>query len=169
MKTLVLSVLAILGMGLATAQETPVELEDVTLSSKNAKFLNTVKDENSPDFAIELQLHAAHFDLLRSPYYEGDVPCDYLIRFQTAQGNMYATYNEKGDIIKCLEKYNDVVLPNELRQEVIQDHRGWRLDDSQYTSVYKNERLLKKEYKVKLKNGDIKKTVIVDLRNHNEH
>lgn len=168
MKTLVLSVLAILTIGFAAAQETPVELEDVTVSSKNAKFLNLVQDEHTPTIAVDLQAEAATYDLMRSPIYRGSGKSDYFVEFQSDKGSMYTTYNREGEITRCMEKYNDIALPKAVRDQVFEDHKGWGLADSEYSSLYKNSKIAKREYRVKIKNGKSSKVITVDLNEENQ-
>lgn len=163
MKTIILSAIALMSFSLIVAQETPVVLEDVTVSSKNARFLHLMQDENTPNHALELQSVAANYDLIRSRYYRGGAQNSYFIEFQTDNGSMYTTYNKKGAITKCHEEYNDIALPKAVRDEIFRDHPGWILDDTRYSTLYKNNDISKRIYKVKLKNGQNKKVVTIDL------
>ena len=163
MKTLVLSVLALLSFSIIVAQETPVELEDVTVSSKNNKFLDLMQDEYTPSHAVELQAEAASYDLIRSPYYRGSGKSDYFIEFKTDNGSMYTTYDNKGAITRCQEKYRDIALPKAVRDQIFEQYDGWELDGNQYATLFKDAAVSKRIYKVKIKKGDDKKVVTIDL------
>ena len=164
MKTLVLSVLAIMGVAIVAAQETPVELEDVTVSAKNSVFLNKMQDEYTPNHAIDMQSKAASYDLIHSEYYRGSTKSDYFIEFKSDKGSMYTTYDRKGEITRCKENYKNVALPVEVRDEILKDNLGWELVGSEYATLYKDDEVHKKVYKVHLKKGADKKVMIIDLR-----
>lgn len=164
MKTLLIGALAILGLGIVSAQETPVELEDVTVSPKNSKFLHAMQDDYTPNHARDMEMMAASYDLIHSEYYRGSAKSDYFIEFKSDKGSMYTTYDKKGEITKCQEKYKDIALPVEVRNEIIKDNPGWELTGCEYTTLYKDDEVYKKIYKVDLKKGRNKKIMIIDLK-----
>ncbi|WP_224490392.1 hypothetical protein [Robertkochia flava] len=164
MKTLVLSALAILGIGILSAQETPVELEDVTVSPKNSTFLHAMQDEYTPNHAIKMQNKAASYDLIHSEHYRGSAKSDYFIEFKSDKGSMYTTYDRRGEITKCQEKYKDIALPVAVRDEILKDNLGWEYRGCDYTTLYKDDEVFKKIYKVTLKKGRDKKIMIIDLK-----
>ncbi|THD67850.1 hypothetical protein E7Z59_09375 [Robertkochia marina] len=173
MKTLVVTVLAILSFGIITAQETPVVLEDVVVSSKNQKFLNAVQDDYTPDVAREMEALAARYELNQphTPYYlthlDNITETDYVVEFFSTKGYMYALYDENGDISVCSERYKDISLPKPVRDQVYNENEGWQIDKNQYKSVFKNDKLIKKEYKMHLSNGNDSRVVVVDVHNRN--
>ncbi|WP_224490391.1 hypothetical protein [Robertkochia flava] len=168
MKTLVVSMLAILTIGIVTAQEVPVELEDVVVSAKNEKFLSTVQDEYTPDIARDMEALAARYDLEHNPFSLTHITnitqTDYVVEFISNKGYMYAVYDENGDISVCSERYKNIAIPKPVRDQVYNENTGWQIDKNQYKSVFKDDQLIKREFKMYLKNGDNNKVVIVDLQ-----
>lgn len=166
MKTLILTTMALLSYCFIHAQETPVELEDVTVSAKNSKFLRVMQDEYTPSHAAELHSQVANFDFVPGEEYRGSGKDDYFVEFRSDHGSMYTTFDANGQITRCKEKYWEIRLPGLIRERVFKDHQGWSLDGSQYTAIYKDEKVSKRAYKVKLKKGANKKVVTIDLDDH---
>lgn len=167
MKTLVLSVLAILTFGIISAQEVPVVLEDVVVSAKNERFLNLVQDENTPEYARQMEAIAARYDFepvnYKLTHLNNITETDCVVEFFTNKGYMYAVYDEEGDISLCSERYKNISLPKSIRDQVYKENQGWLIDKNQYKSVFKDDQVIKKEYKMHLKNGNDSRVVVVNL------
>lgn len=163
MKTFIISALAVFTFGILSAQETTVTLEDVTVTSRNAKFLNVMQDDHTPSMALELQAKAASYNLIESEFYKGSTKSEYHIEFKCKNGSMYTTYNSKGVITRCMEKYTDVLLPESVRDQILEKYQGWSVENSQYSSLYKKNKLNRKKYRVLLSNGDQSKVIEIDL------
>ncbi|WP_224482862.1 hypothetical protein [Robertkochia aurantiaca] len=165
MKTLMTAVIAFLLTGAIYAQETAVELEDVTVSAINDQFLRLVNDDYTPEVAKEVQLQAAMYDLFRNAQYRISARPLTFAEFTCSNGSMYTNFNHDGKIVSCRERYKDVVLPLSIREMVFEDHDGWSLEKNQYQSFFKNDELIKREYQVSLVRGKEKKTMTIDLKN----
>ncbi|MBL7473476.1 hypothetical protein [Robertkochia sediminum] len=163
MKTFIISALAVFSFGILSAQETTVTLEDVTVTSKNSKFIKAMQDDNTPQMALELQAKAANYDLIESEFYRGSTKSEYHIEFKCKRGSMYTTYNSKGEITRCMEKYTDVLLPESIIDKILEQYQGWDVKNSQYSSLYKKNKLNKKKYRILLTNGDQNKVIEIDL------
>lgn len=163
MRAFIISALALFSFGIISAQETTVTLEDVTVSAKNDKFLKAMQDEHTPGMASELQAQAANYNLIESAFYKGSTKSEYHLEFKCDKGSMYTTYNSKGQITRCMEKYTDVLLPETIRDQILDQYKGWNVTNSQYSSLYKKNELRKKKYRITLKNGNQTKVVTIDL------
>ena len=163
MKTLLFFALAFMAAGIVTAQEEAVELEDITVRSKNSNFLHAMQDDYTPNHAITMQNKAASYDLIHSEHFRGSKKCDYFIEFKSEKGSMYTTYDRKGEITRCKENYKNIALPVEVRDEILKDNLGWELKGSEYSTLYKDGEVFKKVYKVYLIKGKEKKIMIIDI------
>ncbi|THD67851.1 hypothetical protein E7Z59_09380 [Robertkochia marina] len=164
MKTVVLSLIALFSFSILIAQDKPVELEDVEVRAKNSHYISSMQDEYTPNHAVKMQNRAATYDLIHSELYRGGTKSEYFIEFKSDKGSMYTTYDKTGEITKSRENYRDIALPVEVRDEILKDNIGWELKGTEYATLYKDEAVYKKVYKITLKKGKDRKIMIIDLR-----
>ena len=83
--------------------------------------------------------------------------------FKASNGDLIALYNNDGKIKSAREKFQNVTLPMSIRKQVFASNGEWTMDRNQFFSVYREDKLVKKRYKVFLSNGEKRKKVIIDL------
>ena len=79
---------------------------------------------------------------------------------------LVAAYGPDGKILRTIEKYNDVPLPDEIRQALQDRFPSWEIVKDVYRIRYEDREGAKKNYKIKLKNGD--KTMRVMMSENGE-
>jgi hypothetical protein len=140
------------------------ELEDVTVTPANLEYLNATKDPHTPDVARELQYKAAGFVVADMPDFDADATDPIEILFMASNGKLLAAYDTDGQILFTNERFENVVLPLEIRKIVFSENKGWQMAENQYRSSYNNKEV-KKRYKINLTDGNTTKQMVINLKN----
>jgi hypothetical protein len=144
----------------------PVELNNVTVSPANENYLYSVRDENTFSVVRVLQEKAAGYDVTKNAKFDNKMKDSFEVVFKATNGSIKALYNRDGKIISARENFKDVVLPMEVRKRAFERNEGWKMSGNQYVSLYSNDDLTTKVYKIKLINQNNKKNVIRDMLNN---
>ena len=92
-----------------------------------------------------------------------DVYDTYTISFYIPEGRIVAAYDKDGKIIRTIERFKNVKLPENILMAVTQRFPNWAIVKDAYKINYMDHAgVTKKEYKIKLKNGDKRMTVKVN-------
>jgi len=127
-----------------------VELPEVEIVAVNYKYLDNVGEPDAAQPVKLLQREVAAFDLKNSEYYE-DQYDDYFISFYIPQGKILASYDKDGNILRTVEKYKNIALPNAVAESVVKNYTGWTIAKNAYlVNYHDNKGVTKKEYKILL-------------------
>lgn len=86
----------------------------------------------------------------------------YQVRFSTRKGYLEADYSKDGELKKSVQKFKDIYLPLDVRNELYRQTKGWEMVKNTY-SARSNGVLLEKEmYRIKVKNGKKSRIVKID-------
>jgi len=168
MKTLLIGLLFLGFTSLTYAQTNggiqAEKLDDVVISPLNISYLNTVKDENTPQVARQLENKAGRFDITESPVFDRNFEAYEVIFNENSEnkGRIVATYDNKGKILSSMERFKDVALPPAVRNSVYKSYPGWTILNDTYLVSYYENRAVKKTYKLKIKKDNTKKTLRLD-------
>jgi hypothetical protein len=136
-----------------------IELEEVVITPVKYKYLFEVVDDDIDRNVKDLQIKLAKFDVTKEDYYDDEYN-GYRVSFYIPEGYAVASYDKDGKLIKTIERYKNVKLPQAVRLAVAERFPNWALDKDIYKVSYSEEKWeSKKIYKLKLTNG--KKTVRV--------
>jgi len=155
MKNLFLSLLCV---GLASPMFAQVikteELSEVVVYATNYKYLNSLASEEPAAIPVKmLERKVAAFNLEDSDYYQDDYDY-YQIRFYIPDGKILAAYNADGKIIRTIEKFKNVKLPESVNNAVLDRFPGWVVSEDAYLVRYHETKGVSKTYKLTLVNGD---------------
>ena len=93
------------------------QLPEVVITAVNYKYLNAVENEDT-DLSVQmLQEHVAMYDLKNSDLY-GDEYDTYTVSFYIPDGKILAAYDKNGEIIRTIERFQNVKLPKDVRNAV---------------------------------------------------
>ena len=163
-------ILGLFIFGLTTqvfSQVTKVEeLSEVVVTSVNYKYLNQTDNKDAVIPVKLLERKAAAYDVQSKDYYEDDYDF-YSVSFYIPDGKIVAVYTPEGKILRTIEKYNNVSLPESVRRSLADRFPKWEPVSDVYRVVYKENRGAKKVYKLKLRNGD--KTMRVKMNEDGEY
>ncbi len=155
MKKLLLSLLCIGFISPMLAQVIKTEeLSEVVVYATNYKYLNSLKSQEPAAIPVQmLERKVAAFNLENSDYYQDDYDY-YQIRFYIPDGKILAAYNADGKIIRTIEKFENVKLPESVNNALLDRFPGWVVSEDVYLVRYHETKGVDKTYKVTLKNGD---------------
>ena len=163
-------ILGLFIFGLTTqifAQVTKVEqLSEVVVTAVNYKYLNQTDNKDAAVPVKLLERKAAAYDIQAQDFYQDDFDF-YTVSFHIPDGKLVAVYNPDGKILRTIEKFNDVRLPEAVSKSLTNRFPKWVAVSDVYRITYKEDRGAKKVYKLKLKNGD--KTMRVKMNEDGEY
>jgi len=162
MKKLLLGFLA---LGLTTQMYAQVvteeQLSEVIVVATNYKYLNDVsRDVESVPVQL-LQDKVATYDLKNSELYQDEYDT-YEITFFIPEGRILAAYDKDGNIIRTIEKFQDIALPKNVSKAVAKRFPGWAISKDVYLVHYSDQTGASKKYKITLSNGDKRMKVKLD-------
>jgi len=153
-------VTGLLVMGLTSlmfAQTT--ELPEVEITAVNYKYLNAVDANDTAINVKKLEEKVAMFDLKNSELYSDEYT--YKVSFYIPDGKIVAAYDRNGNIVRIIEKFNNIKLPEAVRMSISKRFPNWIINTDIYRVDYRDGNA-KKVYKVLLKNGDEKMRIKID-------
>lgn len=160
LKLVVFTCLTILGIQSTTfAQET---LPPVTVTSLNYKYLKSVADPNAAQKVNMLERKAASYNVKESDYYDDEFE-QYYVSFYLPKGQVLATYDKNGKMLRTAERFSNVVLPASVRTAIVNAYPDWTIAKDVYlVNYHAGSNHLSKVYKVVLENGDRRMRVKTD-------
>lgn len=156
-------------LGLASqifAQVTKVEeLSEVVVTAVNYKYLNAVDNSEAAIPVQMLERKAAAFDVQEQDYYMDDYDY-YTVSFFIPEGKIVAVYDPDGKIMRTIERFEDVKLPEAVSKAIAERFPGWEVSKDLYRVNYSESKGANKSYKIKLTNDD--KTLRVKITDTGE-
>ena len=156
MKKLIVG-LVILGLTIQTyAQEVKTEkLSEVVIAATNYKYLNKVGLENADVSVALLEQKVASYDLKKADFYNDEYD-SYVVSFFIPDGKILAAYDKDGNLLRTAEKFKNVKLPIEVRNNVAKQYPNWGFEKDVYLVNYYDSSSgeINKKYKITLVNGD---------------
>lgn len=141
----------LLGFGLpAFAQE---KLPEITVKAVRYKYLSAVDQKELAQPVKMMERQVTEYDIKKSDLYEDDYGT-YFISFFIPQGEILATYDQDGKILRTAEKYKNVALPVIISQAVKERYPNWKIATDVYFVNYYEDSGALKLYKLTLQNGD---------------
>jgi len=139
-----------------------VTLPEVEVIARNYKYLDDVYVSGVGAPVEALQRYATEFDLKNSEYYEDEYD-KYFISFFIPDGKILASYDKDGNILRTIEKYKNIKLPNEVAQSITKNYSGWTIAENVYLVNYHDTRgVMRKEFKILLERGNRRMRVRTD-------
>ncbi len=129
------------------------ELSEVVVMAVNYKYLNQVDNTEAAIPVKMLERKAAAYDVTSQDFYQDDFDF-YTVSFYIPDGKLVAVYDAEGKIIRTIEKFNNVSLPDAVKKSVLKRYPNWTIVKDVYRVSYAEAKGAKKTYKLKLKNGD---------------
>ncbi len=129
------------------------ELSEVVVTAVNYKYLNEVDNSEAAIPVQMLERKAAAFDVREQEYYQDDYAF-YTVSFFIPDGKIVAVYDPDGKILRTIEKFKDINLPDAVKKSLAERFPNWEVVSDVYRVSYSEEKGASKSYKVKLKNGD---------------
>lgn len=160
LKLIVCTCMTIIGFSAnAIAQET---LPPVTVKSLNYKYLKSVAEPNAANKVDLLERKAATYNVKESDYYDDEFE-QYYVSFYLPKGQVLATYDKDGKVLRTAERFSNIVLPTIVRTAVTSTYPEWTIAKDVYlVNYHAGSNHLSKVYKIVLENGDRRKRIKTD-------
>ncbi len=139
-----------------------VVLEGVTVTPLNMNYLNSVEDENLPEFVKNLESKAARFNITESSVYDEDFEAFEVI-FSHSNGSIIATYDSKGKIMETTERFKNITLPYNVRNKIYSKNPGWSIHSDAYLVNYYHDKEVKKTCVLQLRKDGKRKNLKIDM------
>lgn len=155
--------LFVIGMSFqALAQEPVVEkLSEIRIVAADYKYLDQANSEEVSVPVKMLREKVASYNVKDSPFYRDDYEL-YSISFYIPEGKILAAYDQDGKLLRTIERFKDVTLPQDVTQAVVKRFPKWTISNDVYRVSYHNEKGVDKKYKLRLENGDERMWVKID-------
>ncbi len=131
----------------------PEELKEVNLVAVNYKYLDAVTKQEVAIPVKKLEQHVARYDIKSSEIYHDDYDT-YDIRFFIPEGSILAAYDSDGKLIRTIEKYKNIGIPDAVRKTVREKYPNWSISNNVYLVNYHDLKGAEKKYKLKLEKGN---------------
>ena len=154
-------VLLVLGLTSHMVAQDIEQLKEVVVTAVNYKYLSAVDNSEAAIPVQTLERQVARFNVEEQDLYIDDY-ATYNVSFYIPDGKIVAAYNEKGEVVKTIEKFENVQLPEEVRASLNSRFPKWEVVKDVYRVSYTADKGATKIYKVKLKNGDKTMRVKID-------
>jgi hypothetical protein len=139
-----------------------ITLPEVEIAAVNYKYLNAVDSDNIAVNVKMLQEKVALYDVKKSDLYVDDYST-YTVTFYIPEGKILAAYDKKGKLIRTIEKFKDVRLPAIVINSIAKRFPNWAMNNDVYRVEYHSDKgATKKQYKVKITNGEFVQTIKVN-------
>lgn len=168
MKTILKS-LIFLGLTSLSYSQSSNEIKDIKLDKalltqdKNVSYLKKVENKNSPEIARKLEDDASKFDITKSKTYENTFDT-YEVIFKGTNGNIVAAYDDNGKLLNTYEKFENVALPENVKNTVLKEYSDWTIHKTNYLVNYFNGKnsAVKKVYQIQIMKGNDKMNLKID-------
>ncbi|MES2240534.1 MAG: hypothetical protein V4497_09795 [Bacteroidota bacterium] len=125
------------------------ELPSVVIKRIGTDFSIYIPDKN-PDINVrKLQEEFVAYDIGKN--YEGEET--YLVILNHDKNSLAATYNDKGKLIRVVENYENVKLPNEVIYSIYKSYPEWNIVNDKFLYTQVEGDVIKKQYDLKIQKG----------------
>lgn len=149
--------LLVLGQEKSDLELSSDELPTVVIKNAGDDFSVYLPDRNPDQKVRQLQNKFIGYNLGKTE--EGFD--EYLVLFEGEDASLAATYNEKGKLLRVVEKYQNVKLPRKVIFSVYKEYPDWAIVQDKFLYTQKDGDVLKKQYNLKIKKGNETKKIVV--------
>ena len=158
-------ILGLLALGLTIPAYTQVvkveELSEVVVRPMNYKYLNAADSKVAAIPVKMLERTVAAYDVTEADFYQDDFDF-YTVSFFIPDGKIVAVYDGTGQIVRTIEKFENIALTDAVKNAVLDRFPNWTVTKDVYRVTYSDDKGANKIYKLILVNGDKKMRVKVN-------
>lgn len=129
----------------------------------NDSYLNTMSDFKGSKKIVKLQNMVANYNIKEADVYRKNSPTTYTVNFKEGNNELTAVYNKEGQLLNCLENYQEIRLPYEFSSELIKENPGWGINEVYCNIHYSVESDKAIQYTVVLKKGKKSKKIKINV------
>lgn len=172
MKTLIFYLTVALWAGVMNAQEV-IQLNetrvgfnplDANVTSNGTSFSFSVKEAYAGQFEQDpLLFMMEHFDVNNFISQIADKQHDYFqVTFKSRKGVFIADFDKKGNLLGSSQRFESVVLPQELRKQLAEKYKGWSVLKTVHKARGNGGENTVDFYQLKIANGKKKKNLKIN-------
>lgn len=160
MKTLIY--LMVLALTITTQAQNVIELEEAVLFAPNTSKMLTQKDYQSfkvtekfrHDFSRDpIAFQRENFNILEYiNHFRNEKYDTYYVNFESSNGRLEVQFDKNGKLLKNRQWFSNVDLPEKIKHQLQNEHKGWIMVKNKYFSKGKGEMTDKTVYWIKLEN-----------------
>ncbi len=140
-----------------------IELSEVNVSV-NYKYLDAIDLDQIPIPVKILTEKVLNFEANKDDLYDDEYDT-YRVSFFIPDGKVVAAYDNTGKILRTIEKYKNIRLPQDVLQAIAERFPNWAVIEDVYEVNYHCDKgITKKHYKIKLENQDKIVTIKTDAK-----
>ncbi len=130
-----------------------IVLSEVEVSPINMDYRDKVLMEDLPNHVAVLERKVLRFNIRESLYYD-KYSQHFRVDFISKYGEISATYDRDGKILKTDERFEAIVFPPVIQNKIDEEYPNWAIHRDSYSVSYHHEAGVKKMYRAQLrKNG----------------
>lgn len=136
-------------------------LASIASTGRNQNYLKSVYSASASQHVRQLENEVNNYDIYKENTYAA--PNDtYVVKFRNNEGDILATYNGNGQLIKSVEKFNHVRIPQPVLETLQKNFKGWTLHEAGYRVAYLKNKKAKKIYMLQLMKNQHKMNLKID-------
>ncbi|MGA8854535.1 MAG: hypothetical protein WB492_10205 [Christiangramia sp.] len=166
----IITLILVLGWVLTSYSQKVIQLEETKLNFEPTAKIVFEDYENGiikvkENYATQFQADAIafikeNFDIVQYLNYQNVAPEEIIIVTATSsKGRLIATYDGRGNIIKTYQKFNDIALPYDVRNEVFANHIDWTMTKNRYVATGELDQIDNQKYIITLERGKERKNL----------
>ncbi|MEB8346441.1 nicotinate-nucleotide adenylyltransferase [Flavobacteriaceae bacterium KMM 6898] len=125
------------------------ELSEVVVTAVNYKYLSSIDSQETPTPVKLLERKVAGYKIKKEDVFEDEYPF-YTVSFYIPEGKIVAVYDEDGKILRTIERFKNLNLPNAVIQAIDNKYPGWKIVDDVYLIDYNHQKGVNRTFKIKL-------------------
>lgn len=159
----IITLILVAGWVLTSYSQEVIQLEETTLTFEPTGEIVFEDYENGiirvkEKFQKQFQSDAVNFvnenfDINRYRSESGNTTGDVYVTVTSSNGYLSAIYNDKNIIFSTYQKFKNVPLPYDVRNEVYASFKGWTVTKNKYVAYGKGNGLDSENYIVNLEKG----------------
>lgn len=83
------------------------------------------------------------------------------VRFNNSKGYLKATFDKNGNLVNTFQKFKNIALPRNIQEQLYKENMGWSMTKNKYVASGKSDLIQKEKYRIRLSNGDQKKSITI--------
>ncbi|MCG9972433.1 hypothetical protein [Christiangramia crocea] len=163
MKKFIILMLVAVGFVLTSYSQKVIQLEEAELTFEPTAqvvfedYTNgivRVKENYAKQFQSNaIKFLVENFDIYRFMREAGENLDQYDITVKSSNGVLLAQYNKEGNLVRTYQKFKDIPLSPEIRNQVFAQYEGWTMTKNKYIAAGMEDGIDKEKYLVHLERG----------------
>jgi hypothetical protein len=135
---------------------------DFVGASENAIPYNAhLNVPNLPSASAALIIVAENYDPTEDFTVSANIYGKFDVILKNQFGQLNAVYDKNGYLESYVGYFDNVALPKYLQQKLVNDYEGWTMVSNRLVTVYEQFTITSNTYRIKLRKGNSKKTVVL--------